>query len=163
MIKIELPTKENLKSLNLSEDFLNFILYEREKINELKYWCEEPLIDWPFYIPETIVRAVCLWSRNGDIEVCWERKDGEKEFVSVYHDDPDYSLIGTEFNIKTDLLIHLIEADDWDDEIKTIERLESIAQKMGYSKFKELNEFHKNTTSECSFESQVAEFISKWQ
>lgn len=163
MIKVELPTKENLKALKLSQEFSNFILNERDKIGELKYWCEEPVVDWPFHIPDDVVKAVCLWSRNGDIEVCWERVSGEIEFVSVYHDDPEYSFIGSEFHIKTDLLVHLIEAADWHNEDEVLTRLDEISEKVGYSKFRELNDFHQNIAPGRSFDSQLAEFKLKWQ
>jgi len=159
--KLEYPTLDNLLDLKISKGFINFILNERETINELRYWCEQPIIDWPFYIPDDVTKVVCLWSRNGDIEACWE-KNQKIEFISIYHDQPEWDVIGNEFQIMTDLLIHLIEAEDWEDEESTYNRLQEISTKLGYDKFSELNEFHKKLDSTKSIDAQVNEFTKKW-
>lgn len=48
--------------------------------------------DWDYAIPETVTSVVPLWGANADSFVRWER-DGVTEFVWLFHDSSEYSLI----------------------------------------------------------------------
>ena len=54
MKKVELPTISNLESLSVSPKFIQFILKDSQTIEELKYWCEKPINDWPYNVPDDV-------------------------------------------------------------------------------------------------------------
>ena len=48
--------------------------------------------DWDYSIPESVTDVVPLWDSNADSFVRWDR-DGNREYVWLFHDDPNWVLI----------------------------------------------------------------------
>lgn len=48
--------------------------------------------NWDYYIPDGVINIVPLWDSNADSFVRWNR-DGNTEYVWLFHDDPNWILI----------------------------------------------------------------------
>jgi hypothetical protein len=74
--------------------------------------------NWDYFIPEGVTDVLPLWDSNADSFVRWKR-NGFTEYVLLFHDDPNWSLIAnSEQGIMAKLWQDWIEFQDSDTECR---------------------------------------------
>jgi hypothetical protein len=115
MARIHLDaTKAELMALGLSENLATFVR-EHPRDGVFWFWCGENNSRWPadvpwlYATPDDVTDVYPLWNRDAEQCVLWI-KNGERQFVWQYHDDPEHSVIArSEQGLLADLFITLYE------------------------------------------------------
>jgi hypothetical protein len=129
--------RQELLDLGLSPTLVEFVFTEL-KPKPFTNWCESRDAGWPCFIPEDVSAVFPLWSCNADITALWVRQ-GQREFVKLYHDDPGVVFLAkTEQGLLARLFVPLVEAEDWKDEKASRRRLRQAAGRVGFQHLDEV-------------------------
>lgn len=82
--------------------------------------------NWDYHIPDGVSNVVPLWDSNADSFVRWNR-NGNVEFVWLYHDDPNWSLMA-----KSEQGIMAILFHEWAEFQESDEDCQQFADAMGF-------------------------------
>jgi hypothetical protein len=150
---------KQLLDLGLSPKFVEFVFLD-PKPEAFRYRCEARDGGWASYVPEDVSAVYPVWTCNGDVTAVWIRA-GRQEFLELYHDDPEFRLLGpTEQNVLLELFLSLYEADDWLDSAQSLGRLQQLADVAGFRYLRELHEWHSSTGSAPDFEERWDRFVA---
>jgi hypothetical protein len=132
--------EKDLTKLGLSEKLIAFVMTEpRQGI--FTYRCEEKYGGWPSHVPEDVTAVYPLWSCNGDLTVVWIRA-GHREFVRLYHDDPDVTLLArSEQGLLAKLFLPLMEGLSWNDATEVAASEKKLVEASATLNFKYIGEF----------------------
>lgn len=90
--------------------------------------------DWDYFIPENVTDIVPLWDSNANSFVRWNRS-GKIEYVWLFHDDPEWSLIA---NSEQGIIAKLWET--WVGSFEDEEEFKKFADALGFIRYKEAME-----------------------
>lgn len=149
---------QELLDLGLSPQFAEFVFLD-PKPDAFRYRCEARDGGWACYVPEDVSAVYPLWTCNGDVTALWIR-GGRQEFLKLYHDDPEFKLLGrTEQNVLLELFLSLYEAQDWHDAAQCLGRLQQLAEVAGFRYLRELHEWHSRHGSAPDFQDGWNRFV----
>lgn len=83
---------EELIERGVSEGFARILSDPVDYAPDLRFHVSKT--DCDYYIPEDAIDVVPLWDQNADTYARWTR-NGVIEYVLLFHDDPEWSLIAT--------------------------------------------------------------------
>lgn len=82
--------------------------------------------NWDYLVPDGVTDVVPLWDSNSDSYVRWNR-NGETEYVWLFHDDPNWVLIArSEQGVMARLMM------DWAEFQETDEECQRFADAIGF-------------------------------
>lgn len=87
--------------------------------------------DWDYFIPEEVTDVIPLWDSNADSFVRWQR-NGMTEYVWLFHDDPEWSLIATS---EQGVIAQLWE--NWVSSFEDEEEFKRFAEALGFLHYRE--------------------------
>lgn len=138
VVKTRYKARE-LLDLGLSEPLVKFVM-EEPRTGIFTYWCEDKYGGWLCSIPTDVTAVYPLWSCNGDLTVLWVR-NGNREFVRTYHDDPESRFLAfTEQGLLARLFHRVMESQDWNtpSEVADSEQvLMAAAKRLGFTYMQE--------------------------
>ena len=81
-----------LVSKGINRKFAEILSNPKEFHEDLTIHVSE--ISWDYFIPDNVTDVVPLWGQNANCYVRWLR-NGKEEYVLLFHDDPEWSLVAT--------------------------------------------------------------------
>ena len=107
-------TYDELVSNGVNQSFARVLTDPEAYHPDLKFHIGET--NWDYFVPEGVSEVVPLWDDNADSYVRWIR-DGRREYVHLYHDDPNWTLIAkSEQGIMAKLWQGWVEFQDTDED-----------------------------------------------
>jgi len=89
-------------------------------------------INWEYYISDDVESVVPLWSSNEDTYCRW-RRNGETEYVLLFHDDPKFAILArTEQGLLAELYRQYWEFQDSGDDDVNDKKCRVFADAIGF-------------------------------
>ena len=143
----------------VSSPVARFITAERHPIREFDIFVRPVYEGWDYNVPEDAADVVGLWDENADAFARWTR-GGQQEFVHLYHDDPEYTLIAwTEQGLLAELARRYFEFLDWHAEATDRRRYLAFCEYIGFRHAAALESFLAVESHPGDFH---AEFLSRF-
>jgi hypothetical protein len=129
---------ESLLQHGVSTPVARFVTATEHPIRDFDIFVRPVYEGWDYYVPPNAGRVIGLWDENADAYARWERS-GQQEFVKLYHDDPEYTVVAwTEQGLLADLARKYFEFLNWHDEATDSVRYDRFAGYIGFRHSAEL-------------------------
>jgi hypothetical protein len=137
-MRLESLTFEELIREGVSEPVARFVTTEVHLIKNFDIFAAPINPGWDYAIPSGVDNVVGLWDRNADAYCRWIRH-GRREFVLLYHDDPNYEVVAySEQGLLAQLVRSYHESLNWSDESACEELVRGFADYVGFRYVNEL-------------------------
>lgn len=131
-MRLPLLDHEQLIRQGVSEPVARFITAQRHPIRHFDIFVQPINSRWDFYVPPEAEAVIGLWDLNADAYCRWQR-GGAQEFVHLYHDEPDHTLVAwTEQGLLAELVRQYHEMLDWHDEAACLLAVQGCANYAGF-------------------------------
>ena len=131
-MRLESLTYDAFVARGVSPAVARFITAANHPIPHFDIFVRPVYEGWDYNVPPTATDVVGLWDENADATVRWDR-DGQREFVKLYHDDPAITVVAwTEQGLLADLARRYSESLDWHDEESDRRRFAEFVRYIGF-------------------------------
>ncbi|MDB5340971.1 MAG: hypothetical protein JWN70_6590 [Planctomycetaceae bacterium] len=115
--KVQPFTRQVASELRLELSFVEFV-FNTDRPECFRYWCEPVEGSWTCYIPDDVDVAYPLWACNGD-QTLLLLADGQISYGKGYHDALDMEMISrTSQGLLADVINLLYESETTEDELR---------------------------------------------
>jgi hypothetical protein len=133
-MRLECLTYKELIREGVSEPVARFVTAEVHPIKNFDIFAGPINPGWDYAIPSAVDNVVGLWDRNANAYCRWVRH-GRREFVLLYHDDPNHEVVAySEQGLLAELVRGYHEGQNWsiEDETACEELVRSFADYVGF-------------------------------